>query len=348
MIDLKQYICAAPFQNIEVHETNKFVCCPTWLPKEIEEWNDDNAKEIRKTIFDGSFKHCQTKYCPFLSELLNNGQLSGINPIIKKTDIPEFIKNNYDVETGHMGIGPRIIQFAFDRSCNYKCPTCRIDIITADGNKIKKVKATIEEIENKYSDTLEWLYITGSGDPFVSVAFRDFLRNFDPKKYPKLTNIHLHTNASQWNRKMWNSMKSIWPYVKTCEISIDAGSKNTYENITRLGGNWENLLNNLEFIREIPKLTYVKTSFVVQDTNYNEMSTFLELMKSIFGKKVHVFFGKVTNWGTFNEGEFKIKKVWDTEHPEYHKLQVEFEKVWRDPQVFHNMYEIIDIKKTII
>ena len=43
-------------------------------------------------------------------------------------------------------------------------------------------------------------------------------------------------------------MTSIHPYVHTCEISIDAGVKDTYENVTRLGGNWETLLKNLEFI----------------------------------------------------------------------------------------------------
>jgi hypothetical protein len=348
MVDLNEYICAAPFQNIEIHENSKFVCCPTWLPKEIEEWNDDSAKDIRKSMMDGSFKHCRTKYCPFLAELMKDGKLGQTNPIVKKTEIPLFIKQNYNVDTGHMAKGPSIIQFAFDRSCNFKCPSCRLDIITADGYKIKDVEATIEEIETKYASQLEWLYITGSGDPFVSVGFRNFLRNFDPKKYPKLTNIHLHTNASMWTKQMWNSMRTIWPYVTTCEISIDAGTQYTYENITRLGGKWETLINNLKFIVTIPKLRYIKTSFVVQDSNYMEMEIFLNLMKSILGKKVHVFFGKITNWGTFTDGQFKLRKVWDKDHPEYDLFLNAFNKVWKDPQVFHNMYEFIDIKKTLV
>ena len=44
---------------------------------------------------------------------------------------------------------------------------------------------------------------------------------------------------------MWDSMPNVHKYVKSCEISIDAGTKDTYENKTRLGGNWENLMNNL-------------------------------------------------------------------------------------------------------
>ena len=33
---------------------------------------------------------------------------------------------------------------------------------------------------------------------------------------------------------MWDSMPNVHKYVKSCEISIDAGTKDTYENKTRL------------------------------------------------------------------------------------------------------------------
>jgi sulfatase maturation enzyme AslB (radical SAM superfamily) len=101
-----------------------------------------------------------------------------------------------------------------------------------------------------------------------------------------------------------------------------------------LGGNWENLMNNLKFINTLPNIS-VKTSFVVQDTNYTEMETFYNLMYSIFGKKVNVFFGKITNWGTFSEGEFKLKQVWDIEHPEHQLFKKEFNKIWKNQNLFH-------------
>ena len=64
---------------------------------------------------------------------------------------------------------------------------------------------------------------------------------------------------------MWDSMKSIHPYVKTCEISIDAATKDTYENKTRIGGDWDELINNLKFISTLPNLKKIKPSFVVQN-----------------------------------------------------------------------------------
>jgi hypothetical protein len=93
----------------------------------------------------------------------------------------------------------------------------------------------------------------------------------------------------------------------------------------------------------------VKTSFVVQDSNYMEMEEFYNLMYFIFGKKVSVFFGKITNWGTFSDGEFKLKQVWDVEHPEHHLFKKELNKIWKNQNLFHNLYEFIDnTKKTLI
>ena len=345
-VDLKNYFCSVPFNSLEIHNNVCFVCCPSWLPNSVktseiplkEMWNSEPIVDVRNSILDGSFKYCNKELCPYLSKLVNYGVVSG--PItLKETDshYSPILTNNT----------PDNVVMNFDRTCNYKCPSCRVDLIVEDSKGIKRIEKTIEEIDTHYSANVKTLYITGSGDPFVSVGFRNYLRNFNPKKYPKLKSIHLHTNASMWTKEMWDSMPNVHKYVKSCEISIDAGTKDTYENKTRLGGNWENLLNNLKFISTLP--ISVKTSFVVQDCNYMEMETFYNLMYSIFGNKVNVFFGKITNWGTFSEGEFKLKQVWDTEHPEHELFKKEFNKISKNQYLFHNLYEFIDTSiKTLI
>ena len=347
MIDLKNYICNVPFNSLEIHNNVCFTCCPSWLPNKIElseiplkdVYNSEPIIDIRNSILDGSFKYCDKNQCPHLSKLINDRIASG--PIQLKSDSTvrtAIIPNNT----------PDYLVMNFDRTCNYKCPSCRVDLIVENKEGITRIEKTIEEIDEYYSQNVKTLYITGSGDPFVSVGFRNYLRNFNPNKYPKLNSIHLHTNASMWTREMWDSMPNIHKYVHTCEISIDAGTKDTYENKTRLGGNWETLLNNLQFISTLP-INRIKTSFVVQDSNYSEMETFYNLMYSIFGKKVNVFFGKITNWGTFSESEFKLKKVWDIEHPEHQLFKTEFNKIWKNQYLFHNLYEFIDnTKKTLI
>ena len=348
MIDLKNYICSVPFNSLEIHNNVCFVCCPSWLPNKVElneiplkdVYNSEPIVDIRNSILDGSFKYCSKELCPYLSKLINYGITSG--PIgLKKPNInfKAIVENNT----------PDNIIMNFDRTCNYKCPSCRVDLIVEDSNGIKRIEKTIEEIDTYYSANVKTLYITGSGDPFVSVGFRNYLRNFNPKKYPKLKSIHFHTNASMWTKEMWDSMPNVHKYVTTCEISIDAGTRDTYENKTRLGGKWDILIDNLNFISTIKTLQSIKTSFVVQDTNYMEMETFYNLMYSIFDNKVNVFFGKITNWGTFSEGEFKLKQVWDTQHPEHHLFKKEFNKIWKNTNLFHNLYEFIDTtNKTLI
>ena len=344
MTDLKKYICSIPFTTLEIHNNVYFFCCPSWLPKKIEAseysideiWNSEPAIDIRNSIIDGSFKYCDKEMCPYLSKVIKFDVPNGM--VGRKSDFnvtSPILKNN----------SPDEVIMNFDRTCNYKCPSCRVDLIVENSKGIERVEKTIDEIDNFYSKNIKRLYLTGTGDPFVSVGFRNYLRNFDPKKYPRLKNIHLHTNASMWNKEMWDTMSNAHKYIGSCEISIDAGTKETYENKTRIGGDWENLISNLKFINTLPYLSSIKVSFVVQDTNYMEMQKFYDIMFDIFGKKVRIFFGKITNWGTYNDGEFKIKKVWDINHPEHKLFLNEFDKVWKNPNVFHNLYEFIDTTK---
>lgn len=352
-VDLKKYICTVPFHALEIVENRNYMCCYSWLKKELPRnvplkdlWNSEEAIDIRKSVSDGSYRHCDKNQCPFLSKLLHLN-VSNTGPIHHIDILDEKIKDS--INNGcKMEYGPKILQFSFDRTCNYKCPSCRVEMIVADSQKIKKINSTINEIEETYSDSIELINCSGTADPFASVSFRNYLRNFNPKKYPNLKTILLHTNASLWDKEMWESMPNVHKYITGCEISIDAATKHTYENVTRLGGNWENLISNLRFISSIKTLKLVKCSFVVQQGNYTEMKTFLDLMHEIFGKKTKVFFGRITNWGTFSDGQFKLIDVADKSHPEHQLFLEEFNKVAKDPYVFHNMYESADIRKTLI
>jgi len=348
MIDLKQYTCSNPFTTLEIHDNVGFVCCPSWLPNKIElngaslkdVYNGETVVDIRNSILDGSFKYCNKELCPYLSRLLNYGVATG----------PVSLKSNSNYTSPIIESNtPTTVVMNFDRTCNFKCPSCRVDLIVESSKGLERIEKTIDEINEYYSANVKILYITGTGDPFVSVSFRNYLRNFNPKKYPKLKTIHFHTNASMWTKEMWDSMPNVHKYVTSCEISIDAGTQNTYENKTRLGGKWDTLINNLKFISTIETLKSVKTSFVVQDSNYMEMETFYNLMYSIFGKKVNVFFGKIINWGTFSDGEFQLKQVWDVNHPEHELFKKEFNRIWKNTNLFHNLYEFVDTtQKTLI
>jgi hypothetical protein len=353
---LQKYICAVPFYSLEIHEKDRFLCCASWLKKGLpqntspkEAWESSEANDIRKSILDGSYRYCDNTKCPHLNQLLNtNTPNSKSNTLYHVNNIPNDIKQRIDSFNKNNLLPPTTIQFSFDRSCNLKCPSCRINLIVENSKGIERVKKTIDEIEKEYGITTKRLYITGTGDPFVSVGFRDFLRNFDSSIWPNLQNIHLHTNATKWDEKMWNSMSSIHKYVKTCDISIDAATKETYETKTRIGGNWNQLIDNLKFISTIPTLKKINVSFVVQQSNYKEMKQFYDLMYSIFENKISIFYNKIDNWGTFDDEEYLKNKIWDESHPEYLDFIKEVNSFILKDKIWHNLQEFINPKKNII
>lgn len=348
MIDKKKYICTAPFNYTEVYDDRQFLCCPSWLPIDVNDgngivssFNSEKSKEIRKSILDGSYKYCDEIQCPFLSRLKSN-QIP--KNFISKT--PDSIKQFENVTH------PNIVNFCFDRSCNFQCPSCRNELINYTGNQRKSVDLKLKEVEEQISPYVKRLYLSGSADPFYSKSFRQFLINLDSNKFKELKSIHLHTNASLWNESMWDKMKSIHPFVNSCEISIDAATKETYETKTRIGGNWEVLIENLHFITKIPTIKHYIFSFVVQDTNYKEMYDFYRMIESYMKDRTdkikwEVKTNVITNWGTYTNAIFTKKDVSNPTHDEHSQFLNELDRIKNLPNIVHNFHHLYQSVKKL-
>ena len=347
MIDKKEYICSAPFNYTEVFDDRQFLCCPSWLPVDVwdgksinSSFQSDKAKEVRESIIDGSYKYCDEKQCPYLSGLKNDKLSTKFVKKDKKS--VEFFRNKTEIQT---------VNFCFDRSCNFQCPSCRLELINYYGKDREQVETKLDEITNEISSTVKRLYVTGTADPFYSKSFREFLETLDSKKFSKLESIHLHTNASLWNEKIWERVKAIHPYVNSCEISVDAGTKETYETKTRIGGKWDVLLENLQFITQIPTIKWYCFSFVVQDSNYKEMLVFYNIIKEYF-KNRNVYWevktNQITNWGTYTDEQYKEKAVHLEEHPLHKDFLKELDKIKNLPNIVHNFNHLYTKKQTLI
>jgi len=316
MIDKTKYICNQPFQYTEVFDERQYLCCPSWL--NVDVWDGksikssffgEKAQEIKESILDGSYKYCNETKCPYLSGLTNDTY----SPKFVKKDEKtiQYFKNKKSID---------IVNFCFDRSCNFQCPSCRNELINYYGKDRKQVEEKLHEITNEISSTVKKLYLTGTADPFYSKSFREFLENLDSKKFKKLNSIHLHTNASLWNKEMWERLEAIHPYVSSCEISIDAGTKKTYETKTRIGGKWDVLMKNLEFITKIKTINKFSFSFVVQDCNFREMKQFYDMIMNYMKNSksnFFIFYNAITNWGTFTDEEYLQKDVTNPKHKDH-------------------------------
>lgn len=342
MLNKENYICTAPFTYTEVFDDQQFLCCGSWLYKDKDIKVSDNIKDnfysdkaeyIRSTILDGSYKLCSETRCPKLAGLKNGVVDPGMVP--KTPESTKKIIENTRVKT---------VNFCFDRSCNLACPSCRIDFINVHGKERQAVDEKMRQLDEELYNEVETLYLSGTADPFYSNSYRKFLTNLDPKKYTRLNHIHLHTNANLWTKQFWSKLHKVHHLVKSCEISIDAATKKTYD-IVRRGGDWDKLIENLKFIVTIPSIVKFHFSMVVSDDNYKEMLDFHTLLKNIFDKYAptanwQVFYNKLTDWGTFPPEVLRKKQVFLPENELYDDFLLELQKIKHINNKISNFSEI--------
>ncbi|MEP9410709.1 MAG: SPASM domain-containing protein [Candidatus Brocadia sp.] len=326
MPETKQLFCSRPFKWFEITQVNEpgevYMCCPSWLDTSIgnltyqsaeQVWNSERAQEIRRSILDGSFKYCNLSRCPFLQTLTK--------PVERTEEVTdEDLKIVIEKRLTILPYGPREINCSYDRSCNLSCPTCRTAVIIERKNE-RQILEIQRKIHTEILRDAHLLYITGSGDPFGSPFFRQWLQTIKRKDVPNLRKLHLHTNAQLLTPKMWNTISpDIQQFIKSIEISVDAASSKTYA-INRRGGSFERLLENLAFISTLRKngpLQWVGISMVIQENNFLEMPDFVQLGKRFCFDTV--YFSKLVDWGTFPREEFNKRAIHLPAHAQHSQL----------------------------
>lgn len=365
-MELKDYICRAPFEDFMIFDRETWFCCPDWMEldetTQIESFNDlksnwfnDLNSKIRESILKGEYKYCSKERCPYLSKIVNSTKADLDKNHKSKFTATEYFDmfykkevflKRYNINNSEWKIFPRLIYFNFDLSCNYKCPSCRLH--TIPNKKDKQVTDIINSINNQFASSVEAIHLTGSGDPFYSNAFREFLQQFNPQKYSKLKDIFLSTNGSLWNKEMWETMKAIHPFVNVAEISIDAATKDTYENKTRLNGNWSKLLDNLEFIAKL-NLKSTTLSFVVQDHNVSEIVEFKNLISKIFnGTNFTIMYRSIQDWNHQTLDWFNDRNVANPKHPLHKVLISQLTELGNENFIQHNMWHLFKKQKNLI
>lgn len=324
-----------------------------------EIWNGDVAKKLRQSMHDGTMKYCDANECNFLHRWNNEAITEDVYdksyfPIFDETTIHKLYNSKFINPTGgekykqiikekmvELPWGPETIIFSYDRSCNLKCPSCRLDFIKTTGKELEKSLKIQEIVLNESMNDAHELYITGSGDGFGSKFWRDLLKSITMERFPNTKNLHLHTNGVAWTRKIWNTLSNLHsiPRIST-EISIDAATPETYHKI-RVGGKWNILQENLHFIfTDIPNLEFVRLTFVVQDNNYKEMVDFVKMadyFQKLNGMITSVSFQHINDWGTFSKEEFALKAIADRNHKEHDIFQIEVDKVKKMRDEYPNL-----------
>ncbi len=333
--------CPKLFNFIEItHDGSCWLCCPSWLPYRIgniltedfetEIWNGEKAKLLRNQVYTGDWKYCDAVLCPVIA----SNALPDLSSIDQNKQIDDLTRDDIKAKRLEASL-PTVINFSEDESCNLKCPSCRVNKIMypEDSEEYQRrliVNQKIVDIflSNPSTRPLE-IIVTGSGDPFASKIYRTMLQNIDGSILPNLK-VKLLTNGVMFTEKMWNSISKIHKNLGNIRISFDAGTKSTYENITRIGGDWNQLISNVIFLNQQSKVyknIKLDFDFVVQSANFKEMPEFVKLINRISDNHASIYFSMVADWGTWNKDEFEQKTIWRQTHNQFN----EFLEVLRDP-----------------
>lgn len=332
--NLKGKFCPKPFESITVHEDGSvWFCCAWWLPYTIgnlyentleEIWNGERAETIRQSILDQTFNYCYHNVCGDISD-------------------DRLLPESMSIAKKYM---PTHVIFNNDRSCNLTCPSCRTEkIYDHNGSFYEKKKSLMDSIiqgvfSRPHIDEIV-LDITGSGDPFGSKIFRDFLYNFDPSPWPNLI-LDLQTNGVMLTPTNWQRISQWHKHIRAIRISFDAATEATY-NITRRGGDWNTLINNCQhlnqFIVDHPNI-YVLTQYVIQDLNYKEIVPYAELILDKFPNFHSVEFQLVVNWNTWDDNTYERRAIWKKDHPEHNQ----FLEILKHPTLTHKKISMKNVR----
>ena len=278
-----------------------FLCtCDGWLPissgkiqnyTKLEQiWQTDVAKKLQQDIDSKKFTWCSVDACG--------------------------IRKQNQIKQQHY------ISINVDESCNLACPSCRVSKINWTSGKKYDDRLTIAthlvKLINGFKQPLE-IMMSGNGDPFASLIYRPLLIEMEPTDNIK---IRMLTNGLLL-KKLLPSMK-IKKSIKYLDISMDAGDKETYEAV-RLGGSWQVLLDNLDYIKEHVDAE-VTLKFVFQKSNLGSLDNFVKLLEK------YQFQGNVTpleDWNTMTD--FAEHDILNPEHPLYETAKAKLDSYKNHP-----------------
>jgi MoaA/NifB/PqqE/SkfB family radical SAM enzyme len=294
-------ICGRPFDTILIDKTGScFVCeCTAWLPQSVGNLlkndleyilSDHMRKYVQDTVLDGSFKLCNSAQCSY---------------IISDDIISTKYYKNKSLEN---------IRLAIDDSCNLSCPSCRTKKIFLKKGKNFEIRLKLADkilkFLNNNSEKKINIHIGSDGDPFASIVYRYFM-----KKTKNLKNLKysIQTNGLLIKKNFYK-FKHILENLDKIGISIDGATKQTYESL-RVGGKFEKIIENLEFLKEIKNFD-MHLHFVVQQKNYHEIEDIIQLGLKYNVDKIYL--NKITDWNTIEN--FKEQAVWMKSHKENKNL----------------------------
>lgn len=384
LADLRGRFCARPFEvivsgqgmrwNDDAGTTEQvmgatYPCdCAAWVPYvtgnmlEGESadgvWNSPGMQEMRRSILDGDFSYCSRTLCPVIANAALPRKEDVTSPRLRR-----IIDANETVVTD----GPPLVALGHDSSCNLACPTCRADLVMANREQSERLdvgrdRVILPMLRNQQTT----VHLTSWGDPFASRHYRSILEALREPEYDGVRLIIL-TNGLGLTPHTWKAMPHLAEKIIELRVSIDAASKETYENVRR-PGRWDVLRENLTAMAEVNRAGTFRRNrarsnpqalldglpagldqsysfmiaFVVQSANFREMPAFVRLGEELGAT---VVFQKYYSFGHEPPEVFAAKDITSSAHPEHEELQAILrDSSLHDPHVLRTFHAQLETR----
>ncbi|MBZ5627840.1 MAG: radical SAM protein [Acidobacteriia bacterium] len=331
--------CDRPWKHMEIGvDDGVYVCCPAWLPLCIgtpknqsapEIWNSQAAAEIRKSVLEGSFRHCSRVHCPQIAARTLSPRSAVREHFPELLPIVEAARQGAPGQaTTSVPQSPTKLVLSYDRSCNLACLQCRTTFYTADAARQQEMERNYEQLILELAKEVKILNLDGSGEVFGSKHSRRILGLLGRAQFPQLR-FSIISNGQLFDRRAFDTF-DLRGRVERIDISIDAARPETYK-LVRRGGDFRRLLDNLAFldglrIDEGEKFE-LGVSFVVSATNFREIPEFVCVAKQFHANSV--LFTILRSWGHLNKDEFDGLNIAGPSHP----LHQEFLEILDAPEL---------------
>jgi MoaA/NifB/PqqE/SkfB family radical SAM enzyme len=231
---------------------------------------------------------------------------------------------------------PKQMEIAVDRTCNLHCLSCRRGCITEVSPKEQDLLDLCLSVLKDARRDVRILSLLSSGEVFFSKLCLELLRSLDRAEYPHMK-VDILTSGQLVNDATWRDIGPGADFIRSISISIDAAKKETYEEL-RCGGKWEQLLDNMEFVkslRECGILDDFSINFVVSERNFREMPDFV-LLGERYGVD-SVVFSRLEPWYSMRM-DYQKAAV----HVSSHNMYGEFAEILKDP-IFKSKHVVLGV-----
>lgn len=302
------HACNRPYKVLTINNDGEcYLCvCEAWLPTSAgniesfdtldQVWNNPIAKQLQQDISAKNYTQCAVEHCGVMYR--------------------DMIEDSY------------YINVALDNSCNLACPSCRREMINhTQGPEYAARQRRVDhflQLLQRFDQPLRMILI-GNGDPLASAVMRPIVLNWQPKSNQS---VILFTNGLLMKKLLPDS--AILPHITQFQISVDAGTKHTYETVRR-PGRYEVLRENLDWLAQnLPRSATVILKFTISAMNAKDLVNFSEMCKT-YGFRGEVT--KLDDWNTFDD--FSSQEVILNTNHVLHATAIENLKIVSQHQHIH-------------